>query len=304
MTITKSEPCLIETFIGHVKDIKFLVFSSTTSLISASRDKSVMFWQIGASLTSPDLTDPKSTPYTSPIKSITLQAKDGIAISSDSDGVVRIWDLSTGLCRASFQTPAKGSCLRDIQLIDKRLILVWYAVKRIHIWDIEKREFLQAVDAPQDRVKDLRISGDGSKVFCMEKDFIHAWHIWTGKVVDKVKIYSHQYSEAFLTIDSSTVWVNFPDKGIEGWDFGVLGPSPIRQKTRPPHRPHLDFIGGIRKDRLHLPGVEDTITGQRVFQLPSRYTRPNDVQWDGQYLVAGYDTGEVLILDCNCTLAH
>jgi len=125
--ITNSEPCLVETFIDHTDDIISLVFLSPTSFISASWDGSVKFWQISAPSTSPDITDPKSTPHTSPIKSITLQAKDGIAISSDSDGVVRIWDLSTGLCKVSFQTPAKGSYLRDAQLIDNRLVLVWYA---------------------------------------------------------------------------------------------------------------------------------------------------------------------------------
>ena len=113
------------------------------------------------------------------------------------------------------------------------------------------------------------------------------------------------YADTFLTIDSSKVWVNFPSQGIEGWDFGVLDPSSsIKQCTGPPNRPHLDFVGCIRIGRSHLPGIEDTFTGKEVFRVPSRYARPNDAQWDGQYLVAGYDTGEVLILDCNCTLAH
>ena len=299
--ITKQKPCLIDTLIGHTKSITSLVFSSPTSLISTSQDRSVKFWQAGASSLSPGVTGPKPKLHTSPIKSINLQAKAGVAISSDSDGVVKIWDLSTGLCKTSFQTPAKGSCLRDVQLVNNRLVSVWYAAEKIHIWDVKEGKLLQTVHGPWHDVRDLRISGDGSKVFCMERDFIHAWHIWTGKAVGKVKLYSYKYCDTFLTIDSSTVWVNFPDQGIKGWDLGL---SPIKQKTGPPNRPHLDFIGGIRKERSRLPGIEDTITGQRVFQLPSRYARPNDAQWDGRYLVAGYDTGEVLILDCNCTLAH
>jgi WD40 repeat protein len=59
--ITSSDPHLIETFIGHTNSITSLVFSSS-SLISASWDESVKFWQIGASSTDPDVTDPKSTP--------------------------------------------------------------------------------------------------------------------------------------------------------------------------------------------------------------------------------------------------
>ena len=299
--ITNPKPCLIETFI-YTEYIISLAFSSPTSLISISTDRSVRFWQIGASSTSPDTSDINSTPHTPPIKSITLQAKDGIAISTDLDGVVKIWDLSTGLCKASFQTPAKGSCLRDVQLIHSRLVLVWHADKKIYIWDIEKGELLQTVDAPMYKVRNLKISGDGSKFFCITGFSIHAWYTLTGKVMGKVKL--PRYSESFSTVDSSKVWVQIPDQGIEGWDFGVPKESSIKHYTKPPNRPHLDFIGGIRKERPDLPGIEDTITGRVFFQLPSRYPRPNDVQWNGQYLVAGYETGEVMILDCNCMLAH
>ena len=295
--ITHPEPCLIETLTGSTTNISSLVFSSPTSLISASYEQSVKFWQIGA-------TNPKSIPHTSPIKSITLQAKDGIAISTDSDGVVRIWDLLTGLCKVSFQTPAKSSCLRDVRLIDNKLVLAWHEAKKIHIWDVEKGELLQTVDAPLCLIWDLRISGDGSKVFCTELYFIYAWYIWTGEVMGKVKLQLPQYTDAILTVDSSKVWMNLPDKGIVGWDFGAPDSSSIKHYEEPPNRPSLDFIGGIRKQRSFLPGIENTITGKKVFEPPPRYTKPADAQWDGQYLVAGYDTGEVLILDCNCMFTH
>jgi WD40 repeat protein len=299
--IANPEPYLIETLVGHTYLITSLVFSSLTSLISTSRDKSIKFWQIGASSTPSDIIDPKSVPHTSPIKSVTLQAKDGIAISSDSDGIVRIWDLSTGHCNSSFQTPAKGDCLRDAQLIDNRVALVWYAAKKIHIWDAEKDKLLQTVDAPWDSVCSLRISGDGSKFFCMERN-IHAWYIWTGEVMGVIDM-GFLYVDSFLTTDSSRVWVQAA-RGIKGWDFGVPDSSSIKECTEPPNRPRLDFIGGIRQKRSYLPGIEDTTSGKEVFRPPSRYVGPNDAQWDGQYLVAGYDSGEVLILECNCTLAH
>ena len=42
-----------------------------------------------------------------------------------------------------------------------------------------------------------------------------------------------------------------------------------------------------------------TVTGKEIFQLVGRYADPYDAQWDGRYLVAGYMSGEVLILDFN-----
>jgi len=105
--ITSSDTRSIESFVGHTEGILELVFSSDFSLASLSNDKSVKFWQIGALTTDPVVADPELTLLSTPIMSITLQAKDGVAISSDASGLVRVWDLSTGLCNRSFQTPTK-----------------------------------------------------------------------------------------------------------------------------------------------------------------------------------------------------
>jgi len=314
--ITSSDPYLLETFTGHAEIIISLVFSSPTSLISASLDKSVKFWQIGTSSINPVLVDPKPTPLTSaPIKSIALQAKDGIAISNHLDGVVRIWDITTGLCKASFQTPAKDSDQIDTQLTDGRLTTVWYTEEQISIWDTEEKisiwdteegKLLRVVAVLEGYgyVHDLRISGDGSKIFCLYKDSIKAWSIWSGEVVGKVMTGSDLLIDPFLTINGPRVWVSLSlDPGsIMGWDFGILGSSPVELSYTSWDRPCLDFVGGIRVQRSLLPGIQDTASGKVVFQLPMRLERPSDAQWDGQYLVAGYDSGDMLILECNRVL--
>jgi hypothetical protein len=124
--------------------------------------------------------------------SITLQAKDGIFITSDSDGVVRTCDIFTGLCKASFQTPAKGADKRDIQLVNGRLVLVWHADQKIKIWDVEKEELLHTVDGPGG-LQDIKIAEDGSRVFSIGARVIQAQSIQTGKIVGKAGI-------KFLTI--------------------------------------------------------------------------------------------------------
>jgi WD40 repeat protein len=297
--ITSSDPLLVKTFIGHTSYITSLTFSSSSSLISASYDKSVKFWQIDTLSTDPVASDPKSTPVAlAPIRSITLQAKDGIAISSDSDGLVRTWDLLTGHCKASFQTPAKGFHCRDVQLVDGRLIFVWCANKKISIQDAEKGQLLRTVDASGLKALNIQISGDGSKVFRLDKECIQAWSIWTGEVVGKVYHGQTLQQDPHLTIDGSRVQIHSSYSATKWWDFGISG-SPSRAS---PDRPRLDFIGGIREERTYLPGIEDTVTRKEVFQLPTRLVRPSASQWDGQYLVAGYESGDVLILDFNNVL--
>jgi WD40 repeat protein len=290
--ITSSDPHPIETFIGHTDNITSLAFSSSSSLVSGSVDHSVKFWQIDASSTDPVASEPKPTlPALAPIMSIALQVEDGIAISSDSDGVVRIWDLSTGYCKASFQTPAKGSHQRCIQLVDSRLILIWCVDKRVYIQDAEKGQLLQTLDAPE-CVFDIQISGDGSKVFCLHWLFVQAWSISTGEVVGREYHLVDLLGGAQFTMDGSRVWVS-----THGWDFGISGSPPIKLSGVLPVRPHLDFIGGVRRYKTQLPAIEDTVTGKVVFQMPAKSVSPSDSQWDGQYLVAGYENGEVLILD-------
>ena len=101
--ITSPNPHLIETFPCHTQKITSLVFSSPSSLISASDDELVRFWKIGILSTDLAMADSGSTPFISPsIMSVSLQARAGIAISSDKDGVVKSWDISTGHCKTSF----------------------------------------------------------------------------------------------------------------------------------------------------------------------------------------------------------
>ena len=296
--ITSPSPHLVETFVGHTDDITSLAFSSSSSLISAAIDGSVKFWKVGILTTDPAAADPRPTPPTSaPIESVSLQARAGIAISSDADGVVKTWDLSTGLCKASFQTPILEAIYwgcRNVQLVDGRLIFVWYEDNKIHILDIEKGELLQTLDTSGPC--DIRISGDGSKIFSLGERSIQVWSMWAWELVGEVELEDTLHLDPLCT-DSSVVWVQSPNTSIQkGWDFGILGSQPIPLDLSA-GRPHLDFISGTSQQTGNLFWIKDTATGKEVFQLTGIYAWPNNVQWDGQYLVAGYGSGEVLILD-------
>jgi len=293
---TGLDPHLIKTLNGHTYDITSLIFPS--SLFSASYDNTVKFWQTDAPSTDPVTTDTESAPLTlSSIQSVSLQVKDGIAISSDKAGVVKIWDILTGLCRASFQTPAEGRTWRDVQLTEGRLIVVWHKDQKIYIWDGEKDEFLQVVDTPASSVMGVRISGDGSKVFCLAEKSIQAWSIWTGEPMGKVEmeLEDEAYFDPFY-VDGSKIWVCFKHSQAQGWDFGISGSSPIQLSNKLLDKPHLDLIGGTRWNTSPCI-IKDPITGKEVFQLVGEYATPDEVQWDGQHLVVGYESGEVLILD-------
>jgi len=294
--ITSSDPHLIKTYVGHREQISSLVLSSPSTLISSSHDCSVKFWQIADLLVYPAVTNLESTPLASaPIKSITLQAQDGIAISSDFNGVVRIWDISTGHCKASFQTPAKRPLYSDAQLVNSRLIYVWSEEWKAHIWDAEKGE-CQILGTTGDYFEDVKISGDASMVYCLYFESLQAWSILTGESICEAELELSD-SRRSITVDGSRVWVHSPLEKLQGWDFGIPGSSPVELSIPPPCLNKTTLWDGV------LSGIKDRITGRVVFQLGGRFKKPTHLQWDGQHLVAGYRSGEVLILDFNCVLS-
>jgi len=299
--ITGPVPYLIKTLVGHTDRITSLIFPSLT-LISASKDNSIKFWEIGASSINSVGPHTESTPLTSaPIRAVSLQAKDGLAFSVDSAGVVRTWSILTGLCKESFETQAKDIETGDIQLINGRLVIVGCKESpsqgwMVHVWDAKKSE-LQTMDGTTYQPRGLRISGDGSRVFCVDDYNLQAWSIQTGEHAGSVSLGVTLYPYLLdpLWIDGSKVMVCCGGSSTLGWDFGVLGSNPIEISPTFSDRPHLDFIGITSDETAGKIGIEDRATGNMVFQLTGKI--PTAVQWNGCYLIAGYNTGEVLILD-------
>jgi WD40 repeat protein len=227
------DPHLIKTIDEHIDNINSLAFSSS-SLISASDDRIVKFWQIDL-LMDPVASNPKSvTPSSNSITSdeirfISLQTEYNIAISVGLEGVVKTWDISTGLCKMTFQIPIEGRTLKGAQMIDDMSTFAWLANKKVHLWDIEEGKLLQTIDE----------------------------------------------------LDLST----------QGQDSKTPGSSPTPN--------HLHFINNAIGLMTKPSVIVDTVTGKEVFRLYGRYVWLADAKWDGWYLVAGYRSGEVLILDFN-----
>jgi len=295
--ITSLNPHLIKCLVGHTRSITSIAFSST--LFSSSNDRSIKFWQIDDSSTNKVLADTKSRPLSStPIMTLSVHARDCAAISSDRAGLVRVWDISTGLCKASATTSAGPHSHRDIQLIDGELLIVWCTHELIHIWDTKKVNHPKIVGARFDfSTTSIRISGDGSRVFLLDREHIQALSIQTGKVVGKVRL-EGEPSNHPLTVDGLRVWVYFKSLPTRWWDFGIPSSTSTGLSSPPLVTSRLDFIHSTTEGTTtKLFRVKDTFTGKEIFQMSGRYIDVAKMQCDGQYLVASYESGELLILD-------
>ena len=157
------------------------------------------------------------------------------------------------------------------------------------MWDAENGESLWEVDIPWSKLEDVRISGDGLRVFGLYAPDIWAWSLQTGEVVGKMKIV-YGGTSGSLIVDGSKVWAHWPKANYKGWDFNIPGSAPMElPSTSTPPSPRLWNPNQAR--------VENPATGEVVFQLSGRLANPVIVQCDDSYLVAGYQSGEMLILD-------
>ena len=294
--ITNPDPHPIET-LDYIHNTLSLVFSSPSSLISGSINCSIKFWQIGALSTDLIATDLSETDLRRQVWLSSLQARAGIVIASYTSGMVRIWDIITGFYKGSFKSPADSSP-RDVQLIDGRLIVGWYKGGQILIWENTGGELIQTIDAPPYQgIYGLRISGDGSKVFCLTREVIQAWSIHTGELVGEVEFKSESNPCLGPQTDGSKIWIQLNDSLTQGWDFGISGSPPVLLSNESVGRPLLEFICSKHWGTGDLSCIRDTTTGKEVFRFSREWAKPEKVQWDGQYMAAGYNNQEVLILD-------
>jgi len=91
----------------------------------------------------------------------------------------------------------------------------------------------------------------------------------------------------------SRVWIWFGGPQTQGWNFGISGSTPISISGVTPESPHLELSEQVNTKRYR---IRDKATDNDIFQLSGKYADPTRKEWDGHYLVAGYESGEVLIL--------
>ena len=299
--IANSNPRPVKTFAGHTESVTSLVFSS--SLISSSSDGSIRFWKVDILPMDQVVADPEDILHEpARIVSVSLPANEAIVVSCDFGGVVRTWDVSTGIFKALFRTPARWAGWGEAEVIDGRLIFGWCSEDKIHLYDTETGGLFQTVNVgSHPTVMSLRISRDGSKVFLLDDTSIRVWSIRTGELMGKVELAEKPLFNS-LVLDGSRAWVRFEGSRIQGWDFvstsSSTSPVPLpssSQSLMPSHR--LDFIDRTAIWHFVPSRIGDTVTGEEVFRLSGKYGGPSVARWDGRYLVAGYRSGEVVILD-------
>ena len=295
--ITGSEAHLVGNLVGHSKPIVSIAFSA--SLISASTDRSVRVWQSNSfpvdSITTDDMS---AQPSLTPVECVRVLAEDDIVVTSDSSGMVKIWDLTAGGCDSSFSTPARGT--QDIHVAGDTLIVVWWTTdeKEYRVWDIGEGQLLRTMRSSLDEILELRISGDGTKIFGLGSECIEVWSIQTGEDVGHVELRNEE-RQGRLVVHGSIVWLT--GSGDVGWDFGGQEARRFSLSRGFMDRPRLDLVDPPMNRMAKPAWVRDTVTGRAVFYLPERHMKPGvRRRLDGRHLLVWSRSGEVVVIDLSC----
>ena len=112
--------------------------------------------------------------------------------------------------------------------------------------------------------------------------------MWTWEPVGRAELEDGEvYFLNSFCADGPRAWVHFWNFTTKGWNFEIPGSSPIPLGDSSSGRPYLDFIDGALMQN-GPPFVKNLIIGKGALRLSGKYAVPVSVQWDGQYLVAGY----------------
>ena len=158
------------------------------------------------------------------------------------------------------------------------------------MWDTENGKLLHKVDIHRHDIVDIKLSGDGLRAFTLDDCSMQAWSLQTGQVVGTMGL---GYIEVLrsLIVDGSKVWAYWPKSNYRGWDSSIPGSTPMES-------PNISTLPSSSKLwNLEQARIKNPATGEVFFHLSGRFSSPVDVKCDDSYLVAGYQTGEVLILD-------
>ena len=155
----------------------------------------------------------------------------------------------------------------------------------------------------------LKISKDGSRVFCLDVDYygnqsLQALSLWMGEPIGEAQLKGRYSLTPYIfhpcQIDGAKALIHCAES-TQCWDFGT--PDSIPTQLPKKFLDQLNFHPiNIRQGSNWRTRIEDRVTGKEVFKLPRRFAESPCVRWDNQYLIVCSWSGEMLILKYNMSL--
>lgn len=117
--LSLADGVLIREYLGHTGSVSEVAVSPNAQFVcSVSDDKTLQTWKTA------DATSVFSTAHPSPVQSLSISSDSTRIATASSDGLIRVWDISTGNLLESFREHATGTATTAVRYVNDSLTLI------------------------------------------------------------------------------------------------------------------------------------------------------------------------------------
>ncbi len=303
----------VQVFHGHKAQVRSVKFSADGSrIISGGVDKKVFIRDRPTGAVIHELLHPEGITYLD-------VAPDGRIVTSSYDGVIRIWDDSSGKMLKEFS--AGPSVAWTVAFSpDGQQVASSGEDTKIHLWNAETGTLIRSLKGHQRNVWSVRFSPDGRHILSGSFDeSINLWNLQEGRLEKTIAAHSSAVVDVNISRDGKLFASTSDDKTIRTWSFPdalplhlIRVPEHIQAAAFSPDGKWLlvagrdkpmigEFLQEVFGDSKYNPGVSmrlyDAVSGKLVQTFRDHFNDVNDVAWSpaGHYFASASEDHSVRV---------
>mmetsp|Transcript_21542 Transcript_21542/g.52432 ORF Transcript_21542/g.52432 Transcript_21542/m.52432 type:complete len:316 (+) Transcript_21542:88-1035(+) len=300
---------------GHLDWVTSIAtsFENPNTIVTGSRDKSVMVWELSDDAEVPGMAKRRLTGHNGPVSDVVISSDGQFCMSASWDTTLRLWDIGTGNTVRKFTGHTKDVFAVAFSA-DNRQIVSGSRDRTIKLWNtLAECKYTITEDMHSDWVSTVRFSPSAKTPLIVSTGWdklVKVWNLTSCKL--KTNLAGHQgpIYDVAISPDGSLCASGGKDATAMLWDvndgkhlYSLDGGSTINGLVFSPKNYWLVAAcdNGIKVWDLETKAVLEEITPQTAGKEPRKDGLPffSSVNWtsDGTGLFAGGTDGKVYVFE-------
>lgn len=194
----------------------------SNTIVSASRDKTIIVWELNRTEASYGIARSSLRGHSHFVQDVLMSSDGHYCLSGSWDGMVRLWDINTGLTIKRFEGHTKD-VLSLAFSPDNRIIITGARDKTIRVWNIigECKYVLEGSDGHTEWVSCVCFSpsGDRTMVSCGWDKLVKVWDLEKYRLHCNLPGHTGYLTTVSISPDGSLCASGGKDGFVMIWDF-------------------------------------------------------------------------------------